>query len=151
MKKTAAYKGAVLLLVVIASYIAYRVVLSSWEATTYPSLRVVRKLTKTFSERSIDDCLPPHWPPQKIYWFDYQNETEPPIIESPWNVYAVRIDPVHSPLKINGVEDPHAVGLIGCPWRDKEINYSEKENSVIQYSRINGRSSGGDIIFVLYR
>ena len=151
MKKPVRRKSVVLILVVIASYIAYRVVVSSREAATYPSLSVVRKLTKTFSERSIDDCLPPNWPPQKIYWFDYQNETEPPIIQSPWNVYGVRIDPAQLPLKIDGVEDPHAVGLIGCPWIDKEINYSEKDNSVIQYSRINGRSSGGDIIFVLYK
>lgn len=148
MKNKKDFLSVAILVVVISIFLMLKFSTSKFNLDE--NLRREFLLSKAFSEKSINDILPFDYPINKVYFIDIsENKNVPPFLSFD-ELYAVRFDPIKSPLIVDGVTMSNVVGMAAFPGLDMEINYSEEKREVIKYNPDNGVHSGGDLVFLFY-
>jgi len=117
----------------------------------HPELRYRERLREAFEGKRFDELFPQCDPGIPLILGEDSHYYDDMIIPGTWGVYAVQVDSSTAAFSINGKQEPGVIGFVGITAFDRDLDYSEDANSVIEYDSTNGLNSSGDIVYLFHR
>jgi len=114
------------------------------------SLGAREMLAKRLSDQRFSDVIGAQVASGEIVWINGARWPELWALPACRHPYAIRLLSTQGPLVVNGVTVDHAVGVIGYPGLDRDVDFGPG-NRVVEYDPTNGICGRGDIIYIFHK